>query len=199
MEQELYRLKSNGVIVKVERSKWAAPIVVVPKANGSIRICGDYKVTINKVVEDTCYPLPTAADFFAKLARGKVFTRLDLSNVYQQPELSEESKEYLTANTHKGLFQYQRLAYGISTPLSIFQYVIDQVLSGLDHVTCYLDDIFTASSNQEKHETILEEVLQRLERHNIRVYTSKCSFMEASVEYLAITKMQMDCIPKRRK
>jgi len=48
--------------VKVERSKWAAPIVVVPKANGSIRIYGDYKVTLNKVVEDTCYPLPTAEE-----------------------------------------------------------------------------------------------------------------------------------------
>jgi len=59
-----------------------------------------------------------------------------------------------------------------------------QVLSRLNHVTCYLDDIVIASSNQEKHETILEEVSQRLERHNIRVNTSKCSFMEASVEYL---------------
>ena len=93
------------VNVKVERSKWAAPIVVVPKANGSIRICGDYKVTINKVVDDTCYPLPTAGDLFAKLAGGKVFTKLDLSNTYQQLGLSEESKEYLTVNTHKGLFQ----------------------------------------------------------------------------------------------
>jgi len=135
-------------------------------------------------VEDTCYPLPTAEDLFAKLAGGKVFTKLDLSNAYQQLELSEDSKEYLTVNTHKGLFKYQRLAYGISTAPSIFQNVMDQVLSGLDHVTCYLDDILIASSNQEKHETILEEVLQRLERHNIRVNTSKCSFMEASVEYL---------------
>lgn len=62
VEQELCRLENNGVIVKVERSKWAAPIVVVPKANGSIRIYGDYKVTLNKVVEDTCYPLPTAEE-----------------------------------------------------------------------------------------------------------------------------------------
>ena len=61
---------------------------------------------------------------------------------------------------------------------------MDQVLGGLDHATCYLDDILIASSNQEKHETIPEEVLQRLERHNIRVNTSKYSFMEASVEYL---------------
>ena len=61
---------------------------------------------------------------------------------------------------------------------------MDQVLSGLDHITCYLDDILIASSNQEKHETILEEVLERLELHKIRVNSSKCSFMEANVEYL---------------
>jgi len=108
VEQELCRLESNDLIVKVERSKWAAaPIVVVPKANGSIRICGDYKVTINKVVVDTCYPVPTTENLFAKLAGCKVFTKLDLSNAYQQLDLSEESKEYLTVNAHKGLFQYQ--------------------------------------------------------------------------------------------
>ena len=66
--------------------------------------------------------------------------------------------------------------------------------SGLDHAMCYLDDILIASSNQEKHETILEEVLQRLERHNIRVNTSKCSFMEASVEYLSHLRRQMLCL-----
>ena len=71
----------------------------------------DYKVTINKVVDDTYYPLLTDEDLFAKLAGGKVFIKLDLSNAYQQLELSEESKEYLTVNTHKGLLQYQRLAY----------------------------------------------------------------------------------------
>jgi len=79
---------------------------------------------------------------------------LIVSNAYQQLELFHESKVYLTVNTHKGLFQYQRLAYGISTARSIFQNVMDQVQSGLDHVTCYLEDIFIASSNQEKHETI---------------------------------------------
>ena len=78
-----------------------------------------------------------------------MFTKLHFANAYQQLELSEESKEYLTVNTHKGLFQYQRLAYGISTAPWIFQNVMDQVLSGLDHVTGYLGDILIASSNRE--------------------------------------------------
>ena len=105
VSHELDRLESSGVITKITHSKWATPVVVVPKADGSINICGDYKQTVNKVVETNTYPLPTADDLFATLAGGKLFTKIDLSNAYQQVELTERSKELLTINTHKGLFQ----------------------------------------------------------------------------------------------
>ncbi|KAJ8355303.1 hypothetical protein AAFF_G00071740 [Aldrovandia affinis] len=104
-----------GIISKTDRSEWAAPIVVVPKADKSIRICGDYKVTMNQSVEEETYPLPNAEDLFATLAGGKLFTKLDLPHAYQQLELDKDSGRYLTVNTHRALYVYHRLSYGVSS------------------------------------------------------------------------------------
>ena len=127
------------MIKKVEISEWASPIVCVPKRNGSIRICGDFKVSVNPVLISNPYPLPNAEDLFATLAGGKI-------------------------NTHKGAYAYQRLTFGIATAPSIFQAEeMDQILHGMDNVVCYLDDILIASRTEEEHLATLDEVLSRLE------------------------------------
>ncbi len=120
MEKELDRLERAGIISKIDRSDWAAPIVVVPKSDKSIRICGDYKVTINQNLEEETYPLPNTEDLFAKLAGGSLFSKLDLAHAYQQLKLDQHSDKYLTINTHCGLYKYHRLSYGVVSALSIF-------------------------------------------------------------------------------
>lgn len=82
MEAELNKLETNGVIVKIKQSVWASPIVIVLKPDGSVRICGDYKVTINQVVDDEQYPLPTAQGLYSTLAGSRVFTKLDHTHAY---------------------------------------------------------------------------------------------------------------------
>ena len=99
VEQELNRLEQEGILKKVMHSKWAAPIVPVPKKDGKVRICGDYKVTINQAIDVDQYPFPCPIDLFATLAKGKSFPKLDLSQAYQQMRLDEESAQYLTINT----------------------------------------------------------------------------------------------------
>jgi len=81
------------------------PVVPVVKPDGSIRLCGDYNVTINQAAQTDTYPLPKIEDLLASLSGGKFFTKVDLAyRAYQQILLEEESKEYTTINTHKGLF-----------------------------------------------------------------------------------------------
>ena len=79
IEQELNRLEQNGIIEKVSYSPWAALIVPVPEGDGRIRLCGDYKVTINPMLEIDKYPLPKPDDIFATLAGGKYFPKIDLT------------------------------------------------------------------------------------------------------------------------
>ena len=175
VQEELDPLESQGVVKKVEQSDWASPIVCVPKKGGSISICGDFKVPINRVLLDDPYPLPDAEDVFATLGSGTLFSKIDLSNACQQKELTADSQHYLTVNTHKGLYAYQRLTYGIASAPAIFQSTMDQILQGMDKVRCHRDDILIL---------ILDEVLTRLEKHGILAKRSKCEFMVLSVEFL---------------
>ena len=91
IEMELARVEKAGVIEKVTHSQWAAPIVPVLKGDGKLRLCGDYKVTVNPMLEVNRYPLPKPDDLFAILAGGKHFTKIDLTNTYQQMSLDEKS------------------------------------------------------------------------------------------------------------
>ena len=184
VEQELDRLEQQDVLERVEFSNWAAPIVPVVKQDGSVRICGDYKLTVNQVAETDTYPLPKIEDMFASLSGGKTFTKLDLLHAYQQVSLDDESKEYTTINTHRGLYRYKRLPFGVASAPSIFQRTIESILQGIPHVTVYIDDILISGTTQEEHLHNLEEVLRRLERANIRLKLCKCAFFLPSVDYL---------------
>ena len=128
VERELHRLLSLGVIEPVEFSDWAAPSVPVLKGDGRIRICGDYKVTVNQSAKFDKYPIPRIDELFASLAGGKAFSKLDLSHAYLQIPLATESQKYMTVNTHKGLFKYTRLPFGVASAPSIFQRVMETLL-----------------------------------------------------------------------
>ena len=121
VDEELERLEKSGVIEPVAYSEWAAPIVPVLKPDKkSVRICGDFKLTVNQAVKVDRYPIPLIQDLFAGLNGGKVFTKLDLSHAYQQLLVDDKAKELLVINTHKGLFRYNRLPFGISSAPGLF-------------------------------------------------------------------------------
>jgi hypothetical protein len=184
VEKELERLEQQGVIKPVQFSDWAAPIVPVLKKDGSVRICGDYKLTVNRAAKLDTYPLPRIEDLFASLAGGKSFTKLDLAHAYQQVPLDDKSKELVTINTQKGLFQYHRLPFGVASAPSIFQRTMENLLQGLPHVSVYIDDILITGESEAEHLANLEEVLARLEAAGMRLKRNKCSFLLPQVEYL---------------
>ena len=90
VEAELDRKEKLGILEKIEISDWAAPIVPVSKPDNSVRMCGDYKVTINHHLDVNQYPLPREEELFAALNGGVHFTKLDLSEAYSATE--QESK-----------------------------------------------------------------------------------------------------------
>ena len=184
VENELDRLQHEGIIEPVQFSEWAAPIVPVCKANGQIRICGDYKVTINRSVVEDKYPLPRVNDLYASLAGGETFSKLDLRHAYLQLPLDEGSREYVTINTHKGLFRYTRLPYGISVAPSIFQRALECVLANIPRVCIFLDDILVTGKTREEHVANLRWVLRRLDEAGLKLNNDKCEFFNQSVVYL---------------
>ena len=123
VEDELERLVELGVLEPVQFAEWAAPIVLCMKSDkSSIRICGDFKITINCSIKLDQYPFPKIEDLFAKLSGGKMFTKLDLSQAYQQVRLDAALKKLVVINT-RGLFRYYRLPFGgVSSAPEIFPY-----------------------------------------------------------------------------
>ena len=130
------------------------------------------------------HPLPRPKELFATLANGKAFTKIDLSQAYQQMQLEESSAQYLTINTHTGMYQYTRLPFGVASVPAIFQRAMDMILQGIDGVICYIDDILVTGITDEQHLERLDEVLKRLKTNGLRVKREKCAFFQNSVEYL---------------
>ena len=180
VEKELNRLEQAKIIVPVRYSQWAAPAVPVIKTDGSIRLCGDYRTTVNQAAKLDPYPLPRIEDLLASLAGGKV---LDLSHAYLQVMLDQESKHLVTVNTHKGFFHFNRLPFGISSAPAIFQRIMEGILKGMPGVSIYLDDILITGKS-EQHLANLEQVLKQLEVSDMRLKRDNCCFNMPEVTYL---------------
>lgn len=179
----LSTLEAEGVIERVDHSEWACPIVTPWKRSNQVRICGDFKVSVNPYLDIDQYPLPRIEDIFASLSGGTKFTKLDLFRAYHNMEVHPDSRPYLTINTQKGLYRYCRLPEGIASAPALWQKAMDQVLQGIPHTQCYLDDILVTGSTDQEHLQNLALVLQRLEQANLRLNVNKCAFMQDSIEY----------------
>lgn len=184
VEKEIDMLVSLKVLEGVKYSEWGTPIVPIIKKNGGIRICGDFKVTVNPSLNVDKYPLPRIEELFAKLHGGEEFSKLDLSMAYQQIELNDESKKFTTISTSKGLFQYTRLIYGLASAPAIFQRIMDSLLAGLDGVVVFLDDVLITAPNREQHVQRLSKVLNILRDSGFKLSRDKCDFFCDKIHYL---------------
>jgi hypothetical protein len=154
IEQEITRLVNCNIVIvsPVESSDWSTLIVPVMKPDGSVRLCGDYRVTI-----------PRVEDLFLSLTGGNTFTKLDLSQAFQQVELEDTSKDVVTIATHKGFFRYNRLPYGVASAPGLFQREMEKLIMGIEGVVCFLDDILVTGKTDDEHFNRLKLVLSRLD------------------------------------
>lgn len=123
-------------------------------------------------------------DLYTKLAGGQTFTELDLSHAYEQMLVDEDCKKFLTINTHKGLYRYNRLPYGVSSAPGIFQRMMEGLLQGIPHVGVLLDNVLVTGSTNEEHLANLGKVLERLSEAGLRLKVKKCQFLKPSLECL---------------
>ena len=144
------------------------------KSDGTVRVCGDYKLTVNKVSKLDGYPIPKLDDLYTKLVGGQTFTELDLSHAYEQMLVDENSKELLTINTHKGLYRYNRLPYGVASAPGIFQRTMEGLLQGIPSTGVLLDNILITGPSTEEHLDNIEKVLRRYSEAGLRLKAVKC-------------------------
>ena len=184
VEAELEQIIATSVIKPVCFSEWASPIVPVLKRNGQIWICGDFKQTVNPVLQIDKYPIPNIDNLYSKVWGGHYFTQLDLSDAYLQVLLDEESQKLTTINTHKGLFMFTRLCFGIASLPGVFQRIIDQLIQGIPRTVAYLNDILISGRTIEEHNRKLRAVFMRLRDASLHLKGNKCEFRKSSISYL---------------
>ena len=154
------------------------------KSNKSIRICGDFKITLNPHIIIDKYPLHTIDDIFTKLQGGNSFSELDMTHCYMQFPVDEKCLNLLTIVTHKGLFSYKRIPEGVAIAPAEVQKKIDDCLIGIDYTIAYLDNIYVTGRTDKEHMENLEKVCARLQECGLRLNKKKCKFLQKKIEVL---------------
>lgn len=172
-------------IIEVANSAWNSPIVIVPKKDGSLRLCIDYR-KLNSVCERPIYPIPDSRQLFDSLCGAKYFSALDLSMGYYQIEVDESDREKTAFTTRSGQYQFKRMPFGLSGAPATFQRALSGILREQNWVSCilYLDDILIFGDTLETHNKRLNEILQILTKAGVKLNPKKCQFLQKSVAYL---------------
>lgn len=170
-------------IARRSHSAVASPIVVVPKPDGSWRVCGDY-VALNAATRPDRYPLPHILDFTSRLSGTTVFSKIDLLKGYHQIPMDPAHIYKTAVTTPFGLFEFTRMPFGLRNAGNTFQRMMDVILEDMPNVFCYLDDLLIASANASQHLVHVEEVLERLSRFGLVINPQKCEFNKAELTFL---------------
>ena len=184
VKAHIQELVDKGV-ARLSCSPYASPIVVVQKKDGTIRLCVDYRQLNSKTRKDA-FPLPRIEESLDALTGAKLFSTLDLASGYNQVPMAEKDKDKTVFCTPFGLFEFNRMPFGLCNAPSTFQRLMERIFGdqSFDSLLLYLDDIIIFSSSFHQHLQRLELVLKRLQDHNLKLKLNKCNFFKAEVKYL---------------
>jgi transposase InsO family protein len=175
---------ANGRITH-STSPAGSPILFVPKKDGTLRLCVDYR-GLNKATIKNRYPLPLIGELMDRLATARFLSKVDLRDAYHRIAISPSDRWKTAFRTRYGHFEYTVMPFGLTNAPATFQAYMHKALSGLLDTICvvYLDDILIYSQTEEEHQTHLRQVFDRLREYELYVKLKKCEFFQPEVEFL---------------
>lgn len=184
LKGELNKMLDDDIIEECE-SPWSAPVVLVPKPNGSHRLCIDYR-KLNAVTISDRYPMPKIDDLLHLAKRSLYMSTTDLRSGYWQVPVREEDRDKTAFISPFGLFRFKRMPFGLKNAPSTFQRLIDRLKNSLPDIVilAYLDDLIIISTSFEEHLADIERLFKQLNKYNLRANRDKCVFFRTSVKFL---------------
>jgi hypothetical protein len=175
----------HDIIRPSTKSEWASPVILVPKKNGKLRFCVDYR-QLNKVTKKDNYPLPRINEILDSLGNAQWFSSLDLASGYWQVEMREEDKPKTAFISRNGTYEFNVMPFGLCNAPGTFQRCMDTVLGNIiwKHALVYLDDVTAFSQTFEEHLRHLEGIFQRIEKAGLKINPDKCHFGAQSLQFL---------------
>lgn len=172
-------------VIKESASPWAAPVVLVRKKDGSWRFCVDYR-KLNAITHKDAFPLPRIEESLTHLKESAWYSTLDLASGYWQVEVDPQDQEKTAFTTPVGLFQFERMPFGLCNAPATFQRLMQRCLGAQvnDFLLIYLDDIIVYSPCFSSHLGHLEQVFERLHQHGLKLQPQKCHLFRREVKYL---------------
>ncbi len=183
IEEEIQQMLKLGAI-EPSHSPWSCPIVLVPKPDGTLRFCNDYR-RLNEVSQFDGYPMPRVDELLDRLGRARYISTLDLTKGYWQVPLSDSAKPKTAFSTPSGHWQYRTLPFGLHGAPATFQRMMDILLRPHQaYAAAYLDDVVVHSVSWEDHLERLRRVLSELRRAGLTANPRKCHLALSEVKYL---------------
>jgi len=199
VEDELKKLQEMGVISPVKAGATnSSPVVWVRKPDGTLRLCADYKMHVNKRIKTDAYPTPPVEKILSKLKNAKKFAKLDLRKAYFQIELDKNARDLCVINTSKGLFYMNRLSMGLKNASAIFQRVMETILADMKGVLIYQDDVCVYASDEFSLKKRLEAVTTRLKEKKVTLNEQKCIELTDELAFLGFIVSAKGIEPDRR-
>ncbi|XP_054257143.1 uncharacterized protein K02A2.6-like [Macrosteles quadrilineatus] len=184
VEDELHRLENLNLISKTTHSEWATLVIPVIKPDGNIRLVADYRVTVNKHIIPDEHPIPTIEEILSKVSGARYFSKFDIREAYMHLPVDEEASKLMTINTTLGLFNVNRLMYGVSSAPAIWQRTMESIFNGISGIQIFYDDIKLCSPDKQTHIQNLEKFFTICRENNIRLKREKCEFLTDEITYL---------------
>lgn len=173
--------------IRPSKSPAASPLFFIPKANGELRACVDFRA-LNAITIKNRYPLPLISVLLEQVKKARIYTKLDLKGAYHLVRMRDGDEWKTAFKTRFGLFEYLVMPFGLCNAPAAFQYFLNEVFrEELDiYVVVYIDDILIYSSSVEEHVHHVKAVLQKLRENMLFCKLSKCDFHVTSVEFLGV-------------
>jgi hypothetical protein len=171
--------------IRHSQSPCGAPILFVKKADGSLRLCVDYR-GLNNITTKNRYPLPLIGELLNRLSKAKYFTKFDMRDGYHLLRMAL-GEEWKTAfRCRYGLFEYQVMPFGLCNAPGTFQHFVNDTFSDYldDFLAAYLDDLLVFSNTLKEHKRHVRLVLERLQEAGLHIKPEKCQFHVTEVSFL---------------